>query len=789
MSFAYFIEQGDMVSTLRLNNNLPQVTEATVTVFNSQGQSFSAPVSLPPQDVQRFSVAELTANAPGDFHSGNIQVAYYGPPMAVTGQVSIASTNGHIIFESFPTMAMAFASSRLDGIAWVPDAGTRASAALTANVVAGVTIKPVTLGAHETRVVDLTDSLDKRPGAAVLMHIDHSGTPGAVIVNAFAINERTGFSCNLPFIDRATAKTTRLAGAHVRLGKPDRAEGFPAATRFNAPLVVANAGDLPTEARVFVDYTVGGVASRAEVGRLKLAPQQVQQVELSNALARLGVNRPLDDAGLDVDYTGSPGTLIARLTSLDQSGDFAFDVPVKDPLAEMNRVGGNYPWRLDDGFSTVLHLKNTIDQKVFALVQVRYAGGSYNLERLPLQPFQTVAVDLRALRDSQQPDIRDSLFPKEVEGGEVVWFEETVGSLIGRAEMASPKAAVASSFSCGEQCQCPPTSYTAYLTPSSSVGPVGGTAQFQSMERRQDCHGVLYGPYDRTSTSTWHSDNTTVFTVSAGTVSCLQPGSGNVTAQFSATIYTLNCFQQTTNPTVGGPVQVYMPQLVGVISPLVSGDADSAISGQAFTLQIEARVPNSNQVVASFNRPVTVTFPTPDLISGESISQNPVSMTQGVGRATVVLKVIDNTPSISCCRTYTLSVTTGATPGTGAVKVWFPVTMDIERWKNCNFSSCPNLGSYVCTTACGGGLSVPTEFIALTSNACNSAVIVRNTANGASQSTTVHDVGPTTGNAYWHTGSIPSIGGCVSDKLADTLGVSYGCNPNVGQASVLWRFQ
>ena len=214
------------------------------------------------------------------------------------------------------------------------------------------------------------------------------------------------------------------------------------------------------------------------------------------------------------------------------------------------------PWRLDDGFTTVLHLKNTIDQPVYALVQVRYPGGSYNLERLPLQPFQTVAVDLRALRDAQQKDIRDSLLPPAVEGGQLVWFEEAVGSLIGRAEVMNPHLAAASSFSCPEPCQCPPSFSTAYLTPSSSVGPTGGTAQFQAMERRQDCHGVLYGPYDRTSTSTWRSDNTTVFTVSVGTVSCLQPGSGNLTAQFSATIYTLNCFQQTTNPTVGGPVVV-----------------------------------------------------------------------------------------------------------------------------------------------------------------------------------------------------------------------------------------
>jgi hypothetical protein len=566
MSFAYFIEQGDMSSTLRLNNNLPDPIAATVTVFNSRGESFTAPpLMLPPQDVQGFRIAELMANVPGDFHSGSVQVFYHGPAMAVTGQVSVASASSRLIFESFPTMSMGFASARLDGIVWIPDAGAQASAALTNTTTDMLTVtigtatnlKSLTLNAHETNLVDLKEFLINRQDVgAALVRIEHNGTPGAVIVTGFAMNEKTGFSCNLPFVDRATAKTAHLAGAHVRFGKPDGKEGFFAATRFNAPLLVANAGDQPSEARVFVDYTMGGVAGRAELAKLKLAPQQVRQVELSSAMARFGVVGPVEDAGIDITYSGSPGAVIARLTSLDRSGDLAYDVPIKDPLAELMRVGGSYPWRLDGGFTTVLHLKNTINKPVFALVQVRYAGGSYNLERLPLEPFQTIAVDLRALRDDQQPDIRGDLMPKAVEGGQLVWFEETVGSLIGRAEVANRQAGVASSFSCPDPCQCPPSFSTAFLTPTSSVGPMGGTAQFQSKERRQDCHGVLYGPYDRTANSTWHSDNTPVFTVNGGTISCLNPGTGNVTAQFQGIVYTLNCFNNIVNPTVGGPVTV-----------------------------------------------------------------------------------------------------------------------------------------------------------------------------------------------------------------------------------------
>ena len=46
----------------------------------------------------------------------------------------------------------------------------------------------------------------------------------------------------------------------------------------------------------------------------------------------------MDDAGVDIEYSGNPSAVIARLTSVDQSRDFAFDVPIKDPLALVRRI-------------------------------------------------------------------------------------------------------------------------------------------------------------------------------------------------------------------------------------------------------------------------------------------------------------------------------------------------------------------------------------------------------------------------------------------------------------------
>src|SRR5439155_2413484 len=168
----------------------------------------------------------------------------------------------------------------------------------------------------------------------------------------------------------ATAVSSHLAGAHFRFGPANPKEGFRAGIGFLAPLAVGNVGSSPAEASISVDYTDDSGAHVVSLGPILLAPGEAKVLELSRELMRRGVSGPVEDAGVDISYNGVVGSVLARLTSLDQTGDYSFDVPLKDPLAGMNRVSGNYPWRLDNGYNTVLHLKNTIDKEVYATVQV-----------------------------------------------------------------------------------------------------------------------------------------------------------------------------------------------------------------------------------------------------------------------------------------------------------------------------------------------------------------------------------------------------------------------------------
>lgn len=443
---------------------------------------------------------------------------------------------------------MDFASSRMNGIVWLPDSGSKAYLALTnasmkavhVNLSVGDYARVLFLRPRETRVLKLDRQIyrqqeyDTNPaGRAVLVRLSHDGAPGDIIGTGFVLNPGSGYSSDFALVDPATSRTAKLAGAGVRFGYADVTEGFPVGTKFRAPLVLANVGTKPVMARVSVDFTLSGTPTSLGVSEQRIMPGELKIVELTKEMAKLGVTGPVDDAGVDVSYTGAPGSLIGHLTSEDQTGDYAFVVPIKDPDEISHMSGNTYPWSLENGDQTVLHLKNTTDKPVWVMVQIRFEGGSYNPDRIQLQPFQTVNLDIQKLKDSKQKDLTGNIIPKIAMHGQVEWIEETPGSMIGRAERTNIAAGTARSFSC-TTCPCDNDFYDATMTPATFTGPVGGSGNpFRPVYRTEDCNGDVLGPYSM-SPNAWSSTNSSVASVTnTGHVSCLAGGTATIGASMN----------------------------------------------------------------------------------------------------------------------------------------------------------------------------------------------------------------------------------------------------------------
>jgi hypothetical protein len=548
------------------------------------------PIALDPHSVKQIELRDVVASEL--FDSGNIQVSYQGVPMRVTCQLSVYSADKRVSFESREQDMMDFESSNLKGILWLPEAEAEAFLALTniapnqvkVQVAVGETKKEVSLYPHETQLVKLSEQADRRPPAAALVRLQHDGKPGEIVTTGFVLDLKNGYSASFIMHDPKLMRSNILAGAHFRFGKPDSSEGFPEGTLFRAPLLLANVSDKPVNAHVSVDYTINDKTeadgdpdrargqrqtadpkskrrqpdapkdkvSNAAVKDLTIAPGDVQKIELSEEMARFDIDGPVQEAGVEIAYDAAPGSLIAQLTSVDQSGDYSFETPIKDPSAIGEWPQGVYPWTLENGVATTLHLKNFTDKRQLAQVEIRFAGGSYNPQMLVLAPHQTMAIDVRKLRDSKTPDERGQVIPAHVTHGQLWWGPRALRTIIGRNEEVDVTHGIARSFSCPITCCFGPGSANFQMVPGSATMSINGAAQpFVSQEQDDTCDAgsnyQFYWTAWYNSPGYWSSNNSVATVVNGSTYfgsnANITTGSAGGTAYITASIDWTDNFQ------------------------------------------------------------------------------------------------------------------------------------------------------------------------------------------------------------------------------------------------------
>jgi hypothetical protein len=305
--------------------------------------------------------------------------------------------------------------------------------------------------------------------------------------------------------------------------------------------------------------------STRSLPNLQLAPNQTASLDLGAALKQAGVTGSLSQGGLTLAYTGNPGDLVAHLTSSAQTGNYVFDVPFKDPAVMMDHIGGSYPWHIDGDYESIIHVRNTTDQPARFTIQLDFQGGSYALSIKMMAPQQEIDVNVRALRDGQVKDSVSRVIPLSVTSGHASWHERGPQPLIGRAEVYSVSAGIASSFSCGDCCF-----YTCSVacSPTSMQGMPGESSPVSMLEMEcSACYTFEEGPFDVSASSTWSSNNKAVAKMTVATpaqCNMLASGFALITVSFLGTtdIPAATC-ADTQEFTSNCPVTV-SPQITGI---------------------------------------------------------------------------------------------------------------------------------------------------------------------------------------------------------------------------------
>ncbi len=233
------------------------------------------------------------------------------------------------------------------------------------------------------------------------------------------------------------------------------------------------------------------------------------------------------------------------LTALAVSGDDSqvFRVPLRD--AALTSSTGIYPWSLEGNERAIVYLKNATGKPQEYTLHLETAGGDYVMGKRMAAAGETVAVDLRELRDRQVPDVYGHTLPRTVERGKAHWSMHGAEQHVftGRLEQADLADGMSFTVACGA-C-CPNSFVDAFMDPYYVSGGVGGSTQFTVYVQERNCFGSTLPWYP--TGAFYYSTNSSVASVTGGGVAtALYPGTTFIQGTVSTEVYR-NCAGEAAN--------------------------------------------------------------------------------------------------------------------------------------------------------------------------------------------------------------------------------------------------
>lgn len=546
---SYYSLKDGQETTLMFNNKGPEPLVVSPTFFSLSGDRLDLPAFvIPATAYEEVDLRVLLGNYMPQFEEGSLQVTHQGMRLQLGAQFKILK-QGMLFDEQFITPATRFPSSRMESVWWLPSpqcetkfiVSNTTDAPVTATIEVDGTAprqrQPATiqLNPHQTRVLDILRDLIGQDNGGTLhktggISITHSGTPGAILARMLVSKESTGYSSVVNFTDPTVPRSSKLNGGGLRLGSIGSDE--------LTPIVVArNVGSEPTTVRGRVPYTnESGDVVFITIPEVNIAAGKIKQIDVERALREANVPPGVAFAGIELEYTTAPGSVIMTAQSVSRSGQQVFQVPLLDPNRMPSSAGG-FPWKVDSDYTTVIFIKNETDTPKKYLARLVYEGGGYALKPREIKAGQTVALDFKQMRDEQTPDSKGNLIPLSAERGQVSW--SMVGAdnntMSGRSEQVNMTLGISSTYAC-YNC-CPDSLTDGIPTPIFYQLNVGYDLLYGFTANVSNCYG-FQGPtlFDGFN---WFSSNLLVGEIDYyGLATAMDGGTAYMTGQFEEVVWT-----------------------------------------------------------------------------------------------------------------------------------------------------------------------------------------------------------------------------------------------------------
>jgi hypothetical protein len=265
-----------------------------------------------------------------------------------------------------------------------------------------------------------------------------------------------------------------------------------------------------------------------------LSPGEPALLDMRDAWRRAGSFENAVAVGAEFDYNTAPGTVVMTAASVTTDLNHHFQVPLIDPETPPSSTGG-YPWRAEGTGTTVVYLKNTTTVPQQYVLQLTSEGGGYAPGLKTLLAGETVALDVRQLRDQNVSDAFGRTIPAAASSGQVHWSAKGRErfAIIGRAEYVDLDRGMSASYAC-LNC-CPDHPYAWWNTPEVITVGVGDTAEVSLMLQDEDCYNTQLEPYGLNDWYTWPTWSISNTSIATGDSNSLIVGESEGTTTFSAT--------------------------------------------------------------------------------------------------------------------------------------------------------------------------------------------------------------------------------------------------------------
>lgn len=385
---------------------------------------------------------------------------------------------------------------------------------------------------HQTQQVALKEAFDGFPNGAKSggIRIQYQGVKGSILATGGIENVAVGYSAKVPFgyVPSADNKliSWTIASVGIMHGPPDPMMQFPAETRFTSYAVLRNISAQPLQVAPTAYVTPGQQATTTKVKdqtlqlpALVLKAGETASLDLEGALNSNGFKNVNAGLTLSLAMNGVSGGLVAAIGSVDQSGDYVFEV---EPHPVSSSLSKNICFfEVGNGTDTMVSLWNHNDHEEDLLVTLFFQGGHYKMP-VHLAAKRSAMFNVLEIIKARTPDADGNTIPASTTRGSIVVSgpqedTQTIDVSLNAATYSVRGA------TCDPICQQCEGFFGMVIDPGSFSLPVGGSQAAEAI-------GNYTNGQQYYMSAQWSSSDTSVATSSNATVTAVGAGLADITA-------------------------------------------------------------------------------------------------------------------------------------------------------------------------------------------------------------------------------------------------------------------